>query len=249
METTRDAFLGGRLTIRQPKRGYRTGADPVFLAAAVDAKPGQSVLELGCGAGTALACLLTRCPEVQGTGVEKDSAMAKLAVSNLSDNELKAQIVVGDVADLPKNIRAQSFDHVMMNPPFFDRNEGSAAEESTREAGRGEGAKLSTWLDTGLRRLRPGGSLTMINRIEKLPAALAAIHLRAGDIIVLPMTGRVGRPAKHFVLRAKKDANGPIKLLHPFVLHQGRHHEKDGDSYTPEASGVLRRGNLLPMKN
>ena len=38
-ETREDAFLGGRLTIRQPVRGYRAGADPVFLAAAVAANP------------------------------------------------------------------------------------------------------------------------------------------------------------------------------------------------------------------
>ncbi len=249
METTRDAFLDGRLAISQPKRGYRAGADPVFLAAAVDAQPGQTVLELGCGAGTALACLLARCPEVRATGVEVNSDMAELAVRNLSGNSLNAEVVVGDVADLPKKIRAQSFDHVMMNPPFFDRKEGSVAEDCTREAGRGEGTKLSTWLDTGLRRLRPGGTLTMINRIEKLPAALAALHPRAGDVIVLPLAAREGRSAKLFVLRAKKDANGPFKLLSPFVLHQGKSHERDGDSYTPEASGILRRGNPLPLQN
>ena len=53
MTTTEDLFLDGRLRIRQPANGYRAGADPVFLAAAVPAKPGESVLELGCGAGVA----------------------------------------------------------------------------------------------------------------------------------------------------------------------------------------------------
>ena len=52
-----DAFLGGRLRIWQPRAGYRAGIDPVMLAAAVPARPRQSVLELGCGAGTASLCL------------------------------------------------------------------------------------------------------------------------------------------------------------------------------------------------
>ncbi|MBL4813725.1 MAG: methyltransferase, partial [Rhodobacteraceae bacterium] len=39
---TRDAFLGGDLQIFQPQNGYRAGTDPVLLAAAVDARPGQS---------------------------------------------------------------------------------------------------------------------------------------------------------------------------------------------------------------
>ena len=53
-DLTEDGFLGGRLQILQPRKGYRAGTDPVLLAAAVPAQAGQSVLELGCGAGVAL---------------------------------------------------------------------------------------------------------------------------------------------------------------------------------------------------
>jgi tRNA1Val (adenine37-N6)-methyltransferase len=47
IETTFDAFLGGRITLEQPTKGYRAGVDPVLLAASVPARAGQSVLELG----------------------------------------------------------------------------------------------------------------------------------------------------------------------------------------------------------
>ena len=56
-DTTNDGFLGGQLTIRQPRNGYRAATDPVFLAASVPAQHGQSVLELGCGVGVASLCL------------------------------------------------------------------------------------------------------------------------------------------------------------------------------------------------
>eukprot|EP00903_Cladosiphon_okamuranus_P016771 g15463.t1 len=42
---TRDLILGGRVVLNQPKKGYRAGVDPVFLAAAVPARPGQSALD------------------------------------------------------------------------------------------------------------------------------------------------------------------------------------------------------------
>ena len=49
---TRDAFLGGRLTLSQPARGFRAGLDSVLLGAAVS--PGRTaLLDMGCGVGTA----------------------------------------------------------------------------------------------------------------------------------------------------------------------------------------------------
>ena len=57
-----DKFLCGRLRLLQPLQGYRAATDPVLLAAACPAEPGQSVLDLGCGAGAAALCLGARVP-------------------------------------------------------------------------------------------------------------------------------------------------------------------------------------------
>lgn len=247
METSRDAFLGGRLTIRQPVRGYRAGADPVFLAAAVPACAGESVLDLGCGAGTAMLCLLARVPGVRVTGVERFAELADLARANLTENALVGEVVEGDVADLPPALRARSFDHVMTNPPFFDRAAGSAATHPSREAGRGETVDLSTWLDTGLRRLKPGGTLSVVNRIERLPDCLAALGARVGTMRLLPLAPRQGRPAKLFVLNGKKGGRGGLRLLPPLVLHAGPAHVADGDSYTAQAQAILRAGAPLEL--
>lgn len=78
-DTTDNGFLGGRLQLLQPRRGYRAGLDPVLLAASVAARPGQAVLELGCGVGTALLCLGARVPGLSLTGVELQPDYAALA--------------------------------------------------------------------------------------------------------------------------------------------------------------------------
>lgn len=247
MNTTRDAFLGGRLQVHQPAKGYRAGADPVFLAAAVPAKTGQSVLELGCGAGVALLCLMTRVSGLVATGIERVPEMAALARKNLDQNGLNAQIAVADIADLPTEIRAASFDHVMLNPPFFDRSRGSVAQNAAREAGRGEETELGVWMDCAVRRLSPSGVLTLIQRAERLPECLAALDDRVGDVVVRPLAPRRGRPAKLIVLQAKKGGRGPFSLRAPFVLHTGDAHVSDGESYSQEARDVLREGAPLPM--
>ena len=48
-DLTDDGFLGGRLRILQPRVGYRAATDPVLLAAAVPAKPGQRALNWAAG--------------------------------------------------------------------------------------------------------------------------------------------------------------------------------------------------------
>ena len=54
---TRDAFLGGTLTVAQPAKGFRAGLDSVLLGAAVG--PGRgTMLDLGAGVGTAVGAWL-----------------------------------------------------------------------------------------------------------------------------------------------------------------------------------------------
>jgi tRNA1(Val) A37 N6-methylase TrmN6 len=236
---TRDAFLGGRLSLLQPREGYRAGTDPVLLAAYVPARAGESVLDLGCGAGTAALCLAARVPGLHLHGLELQPAYAELARRNARDNGITLHVHDGDLRAMPKDLRALAFDHVLSNPPFH-----SAATPS-RDAGRAvahheAGAGLADWIVAGLRRLRPGGTLSLVQRIDRLPKALAALASRAGAVEVLPLAARAGRPAGRFLLRARKGSRRPFMLHAPLVLHEGPAHLADGDDYAPLARAVLR---------
>ena len=245
-ETTEDGFLGGRLTVEQPARGYRAGIDPVLLAAAVPALSGESVLELGTGVGTAILCLGHRVPGLELVAVERHQDLAMLARRNLDRNGIEAQVVTADLADMPELVKGRHFDHVIANPPFFDRQKGSEASVRDREGGRGENTPLALWIDTAIRRLRPKGRLTMIQRSDRLPDLLSAVGARLGDIRILPICGRQGRPSETLILTGRKGTKGALKLLSPFVLHEGDRHDGDRDSYRPEARAILRDGGALP---
>ena len=176
------------------------------------------------------------------TGVERQPVLAELARANLSRNDLSGEIVTGDIAELPQDVKEQSFDHVILNPPFFDRKGGSAASDKGREGGRGENTPLAVWLDIAIRRLAPKGCLAIIQRSERLPDVLGGLDGRVGDICIQPLSAREGRMAELFVTTAKKGARGPFRLAAPVVLHEGHAHEKDGDSYSEIARKVLREG-------
>jgi len=245
-ETTDDGFLNGRLQMLQPRQGYRAATDPVFLAAAVDAKSGESVLELGCGVGVALACLLARV-NLMATGVEIQPAYAELAQQNMARNDLDAQIFTADIADMPPTLRAQSFDHVMMNPPFFPIAKHSAPQNVAKSRAFIEGeTSLNEWIIYGLKRLKPLGWLTIIHRAERLADILAGLE-KTGDVRILPLAPRIEQPAGRVIVQARKGAAGPLKLLSPLVLHTGVSHGQDGDDFSPAARAILRDGRSLAM--
>jgi tRNA1Val (adenine37-N6)-methyltransferase len=82
LRVSRDGFLNKRILIDQPLAGFRAGHDSVLLAASVPAGAGQSVLELGAGAGVVSLCLAARVRAVSITGVEIDAELVALANAN-----------------------------------------------------------------------------------------------------------------------------------------------------------------------
>src|SRR3977135_174455 len=100
-EISEDAVLGGRLRLKQPRRGHRVGHDAILLAAARPAGAGgaggglrggvggagpagagDAVVDLGAGVGAAGLALATRVGGTAVTLVEIDADLAALAAEN-----------------------------------------------------------------------------------------------------------------------------------------------------------------------
>ncbi len=243
-DLTEDGFLGGRLRIRQPRAGYRAGVDPVLLAAAVPAHPGESVLELGLGTGTASLCLGARVPGLRLTGIEVQAGYAALARENAAANGIALEVVEGDVRRVPEIVRARSFDHVITNPPYYPRAGRTPATDLGRERALGEDLPLADWIGAVIRRLKPGGRLTVIQRAERTADLLAACT-GLGSIELWPLAPREGRAAALVILGARKGGRAAFRLHSPVILHAGARHLADGDDYRPEIRKVLREGAAL----
>ncbi|MCK0139755.1 methyltransferase [Aliiroseovarius sp. F47248L] len=241
-ELTNDAFLGGQLTLTQPAAGYRAGVDPVFLAAAIPAHTGQSVLELGCGAGAASLCLGHRVAGLRLVGLERQTIYADLARHNAQQNAILMTVYQGDLENMPADLRQDRFDHLIMNPPYFRRDRGTASPNEVREGALGEDTPLTAWLDHATRRLLPGGYMTLIQNAERLPEVLRAMDQRLGSVVVKPLCPRIGRAASLVIVQARKGARGAFRLAAPLVLHEGAQHTVDREHYTPEVADILRNG-------
>jgi tRNA1(Val) A37 N6-methylase TrmN6 len=235
-DLTDDAFLDGRLRVLQPRAGFRASTDAVLLAAACPALPGQSVLDLGCGVGTAALCLGARVPGLLLAGLEVQRDYAEIARVNAVRNRIGLEVIDGDVAAMPLR---RAFDQVIANPPYY--TEGTTATDPGRAVALTETLPLSVWTSAARARLQPGGWLTLILRADRLAQALAALD-GFGAVAVLPLAPRDGRPAQRVLIRARKGAKTPFRLLAPLLLHAGAKHDGDRDDWTPELLEILRDG-------
>lgn len=237
-----DAFLGGLVQIAQPLNGYRAGVDPVLLAGSVPAKAGETVLELGCGGGVASLCLGRRIAGLSLTGVELQADYADLARENAARNGIDFTVYPADLKALPAEVKAQRYNHVIANPPYYDRARSVPSLNVEREVGLGGDTPLSKWVSVASKRLAPKGQLHFVQRADRLPELMSAVFKSLGSIEVQPLYTRTGRDAHLVLVRAKKEGRADFRLHAPIVMHQGAEHGGNDKNYNEIIEAILRHG-------
>jgi tRNA1(Val) A37 N6-methylase TrmN6 len=249
-DLTDDAFLGGALRVLQPRTGYRAGIDAVLLAAAVPAETAARLLDAGAGVGTAGLCAARRCPSLAAILFEREPVLVEFARENILRNGLGGRVtaVMGDLADARAaqleslGLAAESFDHVLANPPFHVEGDGTKAAAPLK-AGAHEMAQgaLEQWIRFLARMAKPGGTASVIHKAEALSSLLGAFAGRFGGLRILPIHARAGEPAIRVIVQGMKGSRAPLALLSPFILHGA-----DG-GFGAEAQAILREGAQLRM--
>ena len=248
-ELTDDAVLGGRLRLKQKKRGHRVGHDAILLAAATAAQAGDWAVEFGAGVGAAGLALAMRVADAKVTLVERAPELAAIAAENIARNGLAGRVnaVTLDVtapADgfATFGIGPGNVDHVLMNPPFNNPSRQNVSPDPDRQAAHaaGEGA-LAAWIDAASWVLHSAGMLTLIWRADGLAEVLTALGDRFGDVAILPVHGRAGLPAIRVLVRARKGSRAPLVLLPGLMLND------ESGRPTAAAEAVLRNAEALPL--
>jgi tRNA1(Val) A37 N6-methylase TrmN6 len=246
-DVTEDAFLGGKLRLRQPKSGHRAGHDAMLLAAATPARPGDRLADFGSGVGAAGLAVARRVNGIDLVLAEIDERLAALARSNARSNAIAAEALVLDVTSSAEKFAVaglvpDSVDVVIMNPPFNDASRHRASPDKTREVAHVAATDtLEGWIHAARRVLKSGGNLVMIWRADGIAEVLAALDRGFGSLVILPVHADAASPAIRVLVRATKGGKAPARLLVALLLND------EAGRPTPFAQTILAGEGALPL--
>lgn len=245
-----DSFLGGRVTLLQPKTGHRAGLDAALLQALLPTEATGHAVDLGSGVGTIAFSAAARATALSVAGVEADGdlvALARAALKLPQNAEFAGRVTMVSASveespgyrDYPQLAKGGA-DWVLMNPPFDTHGAVRASPQpQRRNAHVAAAGLLALWCGVAATLLRPGGMLGLVHRAPALPEVLEALRGDFGAVHVVPVHASIEKPAGRIIVRAKRGSRGPLTLAPGLILHRA-----DG-AWTPQADALLKgRGTL-----
>lgn len=157
----------GPFTYRWDEGCFPLGRDSLELGEFCTLKPGQHVLDLGCGAGLLLLLCARREPALTLAGVEADPHAADLAGENLAANGLNGTILTGDL----RETALPPADLVVSNPPWYPAGTGKEGGP-----GRMAGCTLEELCAAASAALKPKGRFALVYRADGLTDLLCALR-------------------------------------------------------------------------
>jgi tRNA1(Val) A37 N6-methylase TrmN6 len=225
-----DLVKSGRKII-QNEAEFCFSLDAVLLAHFPNYKKSFRVLDLGTGTGVMPLLIADEVREIQA--VEINPVMAELAARNMRLNGLEEKITVrrGDYREIRELYAPESFDLVLVNPPYRPVNHGQQnALHGVARARHEVTATLADVVWAARYALKFRGRLAMVHLPERLGEILVALHenqLEAKRVcFVQPKPDR--DPNMVLIEAVVGAAPGGLKVSRPLIVHAA-----DG-SYTEE---------------
>ena len=235
---TTDTFFNGKIRITQDRTGYRFSIDAVLLAYFTDPRPGNKVLDLGTGCGIIPLILAHRQPQIAIYGVEVQTELAELALSNVKENQLENRITVfcTDMKLLGPAMTAGPVDLVVCNPPFYRQGSGRINPDAQRAVARHEiKANIGDIIQVSRRMLRTAGRLVLIHTAGRLTDIL--LRMRADGIepkFVRMIHSHQDTEAGLILVEGVKGGRPDLKIAPPLFIYDKK------NEYTDEVESMFR---------
>lgn len=239
METSRDDILFGELSLLQPVKGPRVSVDTVLLAAAPRIRRGDRIMELGCAHGAVLFILARKYPDASAfEGLEIREDLVEMARENARTNGLEGRVGIsqGDLREIRKRYPAESFDVVLMNPPYNDPERSRVSPHSVNAVARhGTVCTLADVFSAASFLLKPRGRFYLVLCATRAVEALTLLVQKGLEPKRIRFVHPVpGKEASTFLLSAMKQGRRGIVVDPPLIISD------EHGNYTPELLAAYR---------
>ncbi len=222
--------------IIQNTKGFCFGQDAVLLSGFAKVKRGEKALDLCTGTGIIPILLEAKTNGEHFSAIELQAQWADMASRSVKYNSLenKIDIVCGDIKNIDKYFKLQSFDVITCNPPYMVSGSGSVNDYSPKTIARHEiMCNISDVFNAADKMLKFGGRFYMVHRPERL----TDIFYNARKYKIEPKVMRLvlpyeGREPSLVLLELVKGGKAALKTEKNLVVYNS------DNSYTDEVYNI-----------
>ena len=216
---TKDHLLENKIVYFQPQNGYRSGIEPIILAAQANHKD-KLILDLGSGCGPITLILAYRLPHSKIIGLENNKFHLELSHKSKFENKLyNAEFKNEDVCFLNQKY-VKYFDLVLSNPPFFFENQViKSKNDSINNAKYISKEKSEKWFQNLILYMSDSGRALIINRFENIEFMLKIFRLFNLLVEITPILSFKDTKPKNVLISLKKNKKYVEKTKNEIIIH------------------------------
>lgn len=230
----------GNLKIVQDKNYFNFSLESILLPNFIKVnKNDNKIIDLGCGNLPMPLIINYLYPEKEIIGIELQKEIYDLAIETLKINNLENKIKVLniDIKDIKSYFNSESFDIVISNPPYFNKNEQTKINDNkVKSIARHEIAiTLEEIIEKASFLLKNKGKFGLVHRTERLDDVI--ILLKKYNIepkkiqFIYP---KIDKPSNLFLLEGVKNTGKGIKVLKPLIVHDKK------NNYSQEIKEIFK---------
>lgn len=212
------------LKIIQNKEWFCFGIDSIILTGfARQTKKGSKILDLGTGTGIISILLSAKIENSLITAIEIQKEVAEMARRSVKLNKLEncIEIINEDIKNISAKLKKASFDVVITNPPYKEKNSGITNENNVKTISRHETtASLEDFIKIASEQLKDKGTFYMINRPERISDIfeyLKKYRLEPKEIRFVQPSAE--KAPNEVLVKAVKNGGKFLKVREPLIIY------------------------------
>lgn len=211
------------LKIYQDNESFVFSIDSIILPNFITInKNTKRILDIGTG-NAPIPLILSTKTNAKIVGVEIQESIALLAKKSVSYNKLDDQIEIINKDIKKTDFKAESFDIVLSNPPYFKVAENSyLSEKESKLIARHEVAlDLESLIKISARYLKHNGVFGLVHRPERLTEIISMCKKYNLEVKRLQFVyPKKDRNANIVLVEAIKNGNSGVKVLEPIITYE-----------------------------